>query len=311
MSFFQALIPVIIMVMLGRFLAMRNIPPPEGWRAIERLCYVLFIPALIILVLWRAPLETVPWKIGLTLLVAQVVLAALGLVTLFWKSFHRPAVGCIVQSNSRWNTFIALTITGVLFGETGVALTAICAAVMIPLANILSILAFTYFGHNETGVRRNPFAELLRNPLVIACIIGAALNVSGLEPAGLPVTILELVSEPAMALGLMTVGAGIDIQELRRAGIRTFFWSWVRLFGLPLVAVPFAFFVLGVTGIPLVVIAICTSTPTAVNGYILAKQMGGDAPLMANLIATQTVFSSVSMFLVYLAALWLIGGLPA
>lgn len=311
MSFFQALIPVIIMVMLGRFLAHRNILPSEGWRAIERVCYVLFIPALIILVLWRAPLETVPWEIGLTLLFAQVTLAALGLTTLFWKSFYRPAVGCIVQSNSRWNTFIALTITGVLFGETGVALTAICAAVMIPLANILSILAFTYFGENENGVKRNPFAELLRNPLVIACMIGAALNVSGLEPIGLPVTILELVSEPAMALGLMTVGAGIDFHALRRAGIRTFFWSWVRLFGLPLVAVPFAFFVLGVSGVPLLVIAICTSTPTAVNGYILAKQMGGDAPLMANLIASQTVFSCVSMFLVYLAAVRLIGGVPA
>ncbi|MAK60872.1 MAG: auxin efflux carrier family protein [Ponticaulis sp.] len=310
MSFFQALIPVIFMVVLGRFLARRNIPPAEGWRAIERLCYLVFIPALIILVLWRAPLETVPWKIGLTLLVAQCGMALIGLIPALWKSTPGPSVGCIVQSNSRWNTFIALTITGVLFGETGVALTAICAAIMIPLANILSILAFTYFGANESGVKRNPFAELIRNPLVIACLIGAALNVSGIKPSGTFETILELVSEPAMALGLMTVGAGIDLKALRRAGIRTFFWSNVRLFGLPLVAVPFAHFALGVDGVPLVVIAICTSTPTAVNGYILAKQMGGDAPFMANLIAAQTAMSVVTMFLVYLSTLWLIGGLP-
>ena len=58
---------------------------------------------------------------------------------------------------------------------------------------------------------------------------------------------------------------------------------------------------------PLLVIAIATSTPTAVNGYILAKQMGGDAPFMANLIAFQTVFSAATMFLVYLASLWLLG----
>lgn len=307
MNFLQALVPVVFMVLLGRFLAWRNIPTPEGWRAIERLCYLVFIPALIVLVLWRAPLDTVPWKIGLTLIVAQVTLAAVGLLAQFFKNMTKPAMACVVQSNSRWNTFIALTITGVLFGEEGVALTAICAAVMIPLANILSVLAFTYYGTNESGVRRNPFAELIRNPLVIACIIGGLLNASGTKPAGTIETVLELISGPAMALGLMSVGAAIDFSALKRAGIRTAGWSFVRLFGLPLIAVPFAYFVLNVTGMPLLVIAISTSTPTAVNGYILAKQMGGDAPFMANLIAFQTVFSAATMFLVYLASLWLIG----
>ena len=72
MNFLQALIPVIFMVLLGRFLAWRNIPTQEGWRAIERLCYLVFIPALIVLVLWRAPMETVPWKIGLTLILRKL-----------------------------------------------------------------------------------------------------------------------------------------------------------------------------------------------------------------------------------------------
>tara|TARA_B100000678_G_scaffold283424_1_gene283506 strand:+ start:6279 stop:7208 length:930 start_codon:yes stop_codon:yes gene_type:complete len=308
MSFFQALIPVMFMVALGQFLAQRKIPAQDGWRAIERLCYLVFIPCLIVLVLWRAPLETVPWKIGLTLLLSQVAMAGLGLLPLIFTRMPRPSVACLVQSNSRWNTFIALTITGVLFGEQGIALTAICAAVMIPLANILSVLAFTYLGENPNGVRRNPFAELLRNPLVIACVIGAVLNVSGIKPTGTIVTILELVSEPAMALGLMAAGAGIDFSALKRSGLLTTGWSVFRLFGLPLIAVPLAHFGLGLTGVPLVVIAISTATPTAVNGYILAKQMGGDARLMANLIATQTVLSSVTIFLVYIATLWLIGG---
>lgn len=307
MNFLQALIPVIFMVLLGRFLAWRNIPTQEGWRAIERLCYLVFIPALIVLVLWRAPMETVPWKIGLTLILAQIAMAAIGLFALFFRNMTRPATACVIQSNSRWNTFIALTITGVLFGEEGVALTAICAAVMIPMANILSVLAFTYLGENISGVKRNPFAELIRNPLVIACIIGGLLNASGSKPAGTTETVLELVSGPAMALGLMSVGAAIDFTALKRAGIRTAIWSLVRLFGMPLIAVPFAYLILNVTGMPLLVVAICTSTPTAVNGYILAKQMGGDAPFMANLIAFQTVFSAATMFIVYLVALAMFG----
>ncbi|MAP94000.1 MAG: auxin efflux carrier family protein [Ponticaulis sp.] len=305
MNFIQALIPVIALVAFGRFLSWRNIPSVDGWRAIERLCYLVFFPALIILVLSRAPLETAPWKIALTLVIAQVILAAIGLFSILIPGTERPRVGCIIQSNSRWNTFIALTISGVLFGEEGLALTAICAAVMIPLANILSVLALSHFGKLEDGPKRNPFAELIRNPLVIACIIGGALNILGLKPEGVIETTIDLVASPAMTLGLLAAGAGIDFTALKRAGFPTIFWSVTRLIGLPLIAVPLAYFGFGIAGAPLLVLAIATSTPTATNGYVLARQLGGDAPFMANLIATQTVLASLTMALVYFVTLHL------
>ena len=49
---------------------------------------------------------------------------------------------------------------------------------------------------------------------------------------------------------------------------------------------------------------IAASTPTAVNCYILAKQLGGDAPLSANLIAVQTILAVVTMPVVYALMLW-------
>lgn len=307
MTFLTALIPVMFMVGLGQFLAWRNIPGPDGWRAMERLCYLVLFPAMIILVLSRAPLDEAPWKIALSLIIAQIVLAAIGLLAVFWPGIQRPAIGSIIQSNSRWNTFAALALSGVLFGEQGLALTAICAAVMIPLANILSVLALSHFGHSETGVKRNPFTELVRNPLVIACIIGGLLNVTGLKPTGTAETILELVSQPAMALGLLAAGAGINFAALRRAGTLTLVWSLVRLLTMPILAMSVAHFVFGLTGVPLVVLGIAAATPTATNGYILARQLGGDAPLMANLIATQTVLAAFTMPFV----LWIFGILPA
>jgi predicted permease len=41
---------------------------------------------------------------------------------------------------------------------------------------------------------------------------------------------------------------------------------------------------------------------TAPSSYILAKQLGGDAELMAGLVATQTLFSMMSLP----ATLWLV-----
>ena len=76
----------------------------------------------------------------------------------------------------------------------------------------------------------------------------------------------------------------------------------VRLVGLPLIAIAGAL-LLGVTGIPLAIAVISASVPTATSSYILARQLGGDAPLAANLIAMQTVLSMVTMPLIWFACL--------
>ena len=140
MTFLTAFLPVILLVALGRFLAARGIPDETGWRALERLCFMVLFPAMIILVLSRAPFDAAPWKFALPLIAAQTIMAMIGLLAIFWPGIARPAIGSIIQSNSRWNTFVALSLCGVLFGEEGLAMTSLAAAVMIPMANILSEL---------------------------------------------------------------------------------------------------------------------------------------------------------------------------
>lgn len=292
MDFLLALLPVIAVVSLGHALATMQAPPPDGWRAIERLCYVLLFPCLIIRVLASAPFEQAPWRIMLALVAAQLVMALISLFARLWRGLARPTVGSIIQSNVRWNTFIALSLAGTLFGSEGVALIAIAAAAMIPTANIISILGFNHFGESDN--RRHPFLELFQNPLVIACLIGGLINISGFSIPVVADRALEILASAALALGLLSAGAGIDLGALRRTGLLTVFWSLVRLLVLPLLAVGMAA-ALAVSGTSLAVIAIAAATPTATNGYILARQLGGDAPFMANLIATQTLLACITM----------------
>lgn len=295
MTFVLALLPVIAVVALGLFLAWRDIPPAHGWRAIERLCYLLLFPALIVRVLANAPLDRVPWRIAAALVAAQLVMAAIGHCARFWPGLARPTIGSIIQSNVRWNTFVALSLAGALYGQEGLALTAVAAAAMIPTANIIAVLAFSRYGVSE--VRRHPFVEVLQNPLVLASVVGGVLNVSGITLPEAADRVLRLLSEAALGLGLLAAGAGVDLAALARAGTRTLVWSLVRLLVMPGVALGVAL-ALGVSGVGLAVIAIAAATPTATNGYILARQLGGDAPFMANLIAAQTILAALTMPLV-------------
>ena len=98
---------------------------------------------------------------------------------------------------------------------------------------------------------------------------------------------LETLASAALALGLLVAGAGLDLNPLKHTGTRTIVWSLVRLLVMPILAVSMGQG-LGVTGVGFAVIAIAAAIPTATNGSILACQLSGDAPFMANLIiATQ------------------------
>ena len=301
-SFLAALIPVILVVAIGRFLSWRTIIPDEGWRSIERLAYVLLFPALIIRALANAPFETAPWKLAVVLIAAQCVLGAVGMLARFWPDISRPAIGSIIQSNVRWNTFVALSLGSAMFGEEGLALVTISAAAMIPTANILSVTALTTHADRTDVPKRNPVAELVRNPLIIACVIGGILAVTKLPIPPLIDTSMQLLAQGTIALGLLSAGAGMDIGALKRAGVRTLTWSLIRLLLLPALAIVGALLI-GLTGVPLAIAIICASVPTATNGYILARQLGGDAPLAANLIAVQTVLSVFTMPAIWFACI--------
>ncbi len=301
-AFISALIPVMAIVALGRFLGWRKVLPDDGWRAIERLAYIVLFPALIIRALANAPFETAPWKLALILIVAQCLLGAFGLLARAWPKITGPAVGSIIQSNVRWNTFVGLSIGGSIFGTEGLALVAIAAAAMIPTANILSVAALTSHAERTDLPKRNPAVELARNPLIIACVIGIALAATGVELPALVDETIDLLGAGTIALGLLAAGAGMDIAALGRAGTRTLVWSLVRLLGLPALTIAGAL-MLGLTGTPFAIAVICASVPTATSSYILARQLGGDAPLAANLIAMQTVLSIVTMPAIWFACL--------
>lgn len=301
-GFVLALLPVIAIVTLGRFLAWRGTVTPEGWRGIERLSYVLLFPALIIRALANAPFESAPWKLAVVLIAAQLILGAFGLLARLMPNVTRPQVGSIIQSNLRWNTFVALSLGSLLHGDAGLALVTIAAAAMIPTANVLSVYALIGHAEVEPGTKPKPLLALVTNPLIVACAIGGALAVGNVTfPKPVDDT-MRLLGQATIALGLLTAGAGVDFGALKRAGIVTVGWSFVRLLGLPALALAGGLLI-GLEGMVLQIAVICAATPTATNSYILARQLGGDAPLSANLIAVETVLAMVTMPLVFYAAL--------
>jgi predicted permease len=293
-AFLIALLPVILIVALGQLLSTRRWIAPEAFRSIDRLSFLVLLPALIVRALANAEFDTAPWQMVVTLIAAQCLMGVIGLAAYGWPGISRPAIGTIIQSNVRWNTIIALSLGAALFGDEGVALVGLAAAVMIPAANVLSVYALTAHAERPPGVKPRPFLAMTRNPLVIACLIGITLAALHVD---IPVAIdetLRILASAAIATGLLSAGAGVDLKALGRAGLRTFVWSLIRLIGMPAIVLAIGLMI-GLSGLPLAIALLCAATSTAPNSYVLARELGGDTTLAANLIAVQTVLAAITL----------------
>jgi malonate transporter len=238
--------------------------------------------------------------IGATVAVAALVVAARPLMRIDGAAFTS-----VFQGSVRFNNYVGVTVAAGLFGAQGIALAAICNAAIVPTVNILCVLVFARFG--KAGLSARGIArQILTNPLVLACALGIALQATGLGlPPGLEPAIRAL-GAASLPLGLLCVGAALDFSTARSWLGPVLTSSAVKFLLMP-VATLLAALALGLSGPALITALLFQAMPTASSAYILARQLGGDAPLMAGITATQTVLAAAAIPLV-LAALTALSG---
>lgn len=175
-------------------------------------------------------------------------------------------------------------------------LSAVALLTLVPLVNVLCVLVLSRHGNNGGGIARVGI-ELARNPLILSCIAGFALNGFDLT---LPVVLDELLlilGKAALPLGLLAVGAGLRADGFGKKIVPVIVASAAHLVALPLIAYGCAV-VLGLDAVSRDAALIYTAIPVSVSAFILARQMGGDHRSMALIITVETILSAITMPLI-------------
>ena len=266
------------------------------WRGLERISYLVLMPSLLAAVIIKAPRLEIPW-----IALAGSMYGTFGLISITlvvgWKlglfGSNYPSFTSLYQGSVRFNTFISMALI-VGLNPTLLPHLGIAAAVFIIALNICCVVLMTA-GHSGPLSRRI-VREILKNPLIMACVLGGFGRVIGI-PYEFPITGLDLVGQAALPMGVLCLGAGLQWNALRSG------------MGLALLAViiqllikPFLFIGLavwfGLSSEWLLVGLLLMCVSTAPSSFILARQLGGDAPLMAGIVAVQTVLAILSVPLV-------------
>jgi predicted permease len=299
----EGLAPIMAIIALGWALRVSGVVKGEAWAGVNRLAFVALIPAYSFVEIARARFDASAVTLIGGGMAAFSVMCVLAFALLPLARGDRPAFASAYQGVVRWNAFVVLAMGATLIGTEATALTALLMGFVIPLVNVASIAVFARWGHGQNPSLGGVVRGIAFNPMIVACALGLAVHAVGWrpeadEPAG---RTLDILRGGALGLALLSVGAGLELGALN---VRPVLLGVSVLFKVVVGPVVFLAtgWMLGVEGVGLAVLALMGACPSPPAAYILAREMGGDARLMAGHITASTLLSIVSMPLAYAIA---------
>jgi malonate transporter len=298
-SILQSLLPVFIVILAGFGLRRSGLIDGGHWEAVDHVCYFVLFPAIIFKEIAAADFSQIP-VIGMALAMMLSVLTMFALLVALRQPIYRalsidgPQFTSLLQGAARWHTFIAFAIIPLSFGPKALALGAVSAATMTPLLNVLSVIAMSFYASGEAPSVKSIASPIGRNPFFLSSMAGVAWQLLGLPTPALGIQVLDMIGKGALGLALLTVGAGLHFGAAMTNKAPVLAATFLKLLVMPLFMAGWLM-VFRVTGTPAAVAILCGSVPTGSGAYVLAKKMGGDAPLVANILTLQVVAAVVTI----------------
>ncbi|MBO3658346.1 AEC family transporter [Acinetobacter haemolyticus] len=291
-SIILALFPLVALIASGYLFKKYHFLSQDFWAGAEKLNYYILFPALLFNTLstTKVDFQSLSTAIFAMFTIVLLVTAFMYVMRIFWNI--QPArFGVHVQSLVRFNTYIGLALVASLFQKEGMAILVILLALCIPLVNVISVLALT---SKEQMAVKPVLISLLKNPLIVSCIVGGVVNVFNIPIWDGLSGLIKLFSASSLPLGLLCVGAALQFMQMKKDIVVLVADTFARLLAVPALAFAVCTW-LGLPSLQTQILVVFFALPTASAAYILTKVLGGDSQLMAAVISFQTLCAAVTL----------------
>ena len=268
----------------------------EEISTINKIAFRIFLPCLLYYNIYCSDLSGSFDPLLMAYAVGGVLLTfglALGYTLLTEKLPERR--GVLIQGMFRSNYVImGIPVATALLGADQLGTVSILIAVIVPLFNMLAVVVLEVF----RGQKPKPLhilGQIAKNPLVIGSVLGILTLVAGIRLPHILEQTIQSVSAIASPLQLFLLGAFFQF-----SGLKTYRRELVTVSIAKLIVSPGLFLglgaLLGFRGVAFVSLIGIFASPTAVNSFTMAQQMGGDAELAGDIVVTTSAASILTMF---------------
>ncbi len=310
-------LPVVLMLIIGRIFARAKGFHIELSRGIGSLVFWVCLPALEFREIVRSGTGAqFDWRLCAGLLAVITACAVIGYRYARFRNVPENQVGVIAQGSFRSNMmyvglpvllYFAQARASAAGGDAHIRdsiarLTAIGAAVSIPLLNVATILSFELSRRHREGHVFSPLKvvrDILLNPLILGIVFAVLVTLipggpAWFEKEGVPGKTLDMVAAAALPLALFSIGAILDARSAFAGLNETLPVAFIKLILMPAMGLGL-FYAMGVHGAPLAVGVILLACPDAAGGHAMASQYGGDEELAGELVAITTLLCPLTL----------------
>ena len=293
----NAVLPMCLVMALGYGTRRLGWLRREEISTINKIAFRIFLPCLLYYNIYCSDLSGSFDPLLMAYAVGGVLLTfglALGYTLLTEKLPERR--GALIQGMFRSNYVImGIPVATALLGADQLGTVSILIAVIVPLFNMLAVVVLEVF----RGQKPKPLhilGQIAKNPLVIGSVLGILTLVAGIRLPHILEQTIQSVSAIASPLQLFLLGAFFQF-----SGLKTYRRELVTVSIAKLIVSPGLFLglgaLLGFRGVAFVSLIGIFASPTAVNSFTMAQQMGGDAELAGDIVVTTSAASILTMFL--------------
>ena len=204
--------------------------------------------------------------------------------------------GVVIQGIFRSNYVIfGVAVVENMYGSANTVTAAILSAVLVPMYNFLAVIALSFFGGKRERDFKKVLVGILKNPLIIASVLGIIASLLGFKLPKAADTTLNDLAKLATPIAFLILGGDFDFSKVRgnlkiAGGVVA-----VKMVILPLIFIPMVV-AMGYRNSDLLAAQLAYQTPVAVSSYIMAQQAGADEQLAGQLVVFSSAVSIFTLF---------------
>lgn len=293
----NVVLPLSLMMALGYVLKLLGLFDDHTLKAVNGVSFKVFLPLLLFSNIYHTdPTGIFNPKL---LLFAAASILVIFCVLFFIISRIEPNLktrGALIQGIFRSNFIIfGVPVTSALFGDAGVGVASLMIAVVIPMYNILAVVALESC-RNQKADYKKILLNVLKNPLIIGSVIGIVFLTLHIPlPSAVDKTITD-ISKIATPLALIVLGGSFNFSSVRRQAKKLTWAVLTKLVIIPCVFLPISI-LLGFRDAELVPLLTMFGAPAAVSTFTMAQLMDSDSDLAGNIVVFTSIFSTITIFL--------------
>ncbi len=320
----NAVLPILLLISFGYLLKRIKFLDEHFLQVGNKFVFRIALPALLFYTIYSIEdLSAINWPVIIYSVIAVLILFIVGLIVAMLAIKDKRQKGVVLQTVFRANfAIIGIPLAQAIGGLEAVQVVALVSLAVVPLINILAVVALSMFVKNEEEQRhpfKTTFLKILKNPLIIAIILGLVvlwirsfipINSITEQPVftikdnlGFVYLVIKWIGQIASPLALIILGGTFEFFAMKDMAKQIFTGTFARVVLAPIITLSLAVFLAKKTSffnfssVEYPALIALLASPTAVSGAIMAREMNNDELLSVQLVVWTTTISIITIFI--------------